>query len=234
MEKKFISNFFTKPRYKSGKFVAGGFCLIVILITQFYWAFPEIGAQLHLSNFSLFYLNEFWRILTMNFIHADFSHLGSNLVMLFILSMMIYNYFGYYAFPLINLVGASLANMITISFYPQKVVLLGASTLIYHLWGFWFVIYLFGNRQYSFIMRLLRVLGVGFIILFPTTFDARTSYSAHFWGLIVGGVVGLGYFLYLKHFIYSFERYEVSYDDEDFELFAEAQQEESLNNRTLH
>jgi membrane associated rhomboid family serine protease len=225
-EKRFESNFFTKPRYKEGKLVAGIFCLIVIGITYFYWKFRDVGALLHITNFSIFYLNEFWRGLTMNFIHADWGHLSANLIMLYILSMLIYNYFGFYAFPLANLLGASIANIITVYFYPQHTVLLGASTLIYHLWGFWFIIYLFGNRRYSFIMRLLRVFGVGFIILFPTTFDSRTSYLAHFVGLMVGMLIGFIYFLISRNLIFSFERYN--------EVFVPDLEEEEINLTEVH
>ncbi len=172
------------------------FLLFVFLFTQIYWMdFLGIARQLPAINKNVFIDGEWWRVFTATLIHSDLGHLLSNLYMLGILSYFIYAYFGLKIYPILTFFMAGLVNLICIYTYPLEVRLLGASGLVYILGGFWFTMYFFIQRQYSWLKRILRILGTSLMVFFPTTFEATTSYRAHLIGFIAGILLGLLYFL---------------------------------------
>jgi rhomboid protease GluP len=216
-EKKFITNFFYQRHYSHALIFSLIFSVIITLTTIFSWKFPEIGAQMRISHFAFFYFNEWHRAILCNFIHADLSHLLSNLYMFITLSYLVYSYLGGWVTFLIPIIFASLANIATVFFYDQHTMLLGSSTWIYALWGLWMPIYLILNRRYILPFRLVRLIGIGLIILFPTSFKPEVSYLAHFFGFLFGMIGGVLYVYWQKDFILGFEKYqEVPFDDDQF------------------
>ena len=85
---------------------------------------------------------------------------------------------------------------------------MGISGVVYFLWGFWLILYFFIQRNQSLTARLLRITGVGVVILFPTSLTANVSYLAHFIGLVLGIISAVIYFIINRKYIYSFEKSE--------------------------
>ncbi|MCB0387066.1 MAG: rhomboid family intramembrane serine protease, partial [Bdellovibrionales bacterium] len=138
---------------------------------------------------------ELWRLVTAQFLHSDLGHLLSNGYMILILGFFVHSYFGWLVFPVAALIGGALVNLFTIMAYPPEARLLGASGVVYWLAGFWLVLFLLIERQRSWPQRLLRVAGVGLLILFPSEFQPKVSYLAHAWGFFLGVVFGSIYFV---------------------------------------
>ncbi|MCB0364707.1 MAG: rhomboid family intramembrane serine protease [Bdellovibrionaceae bacterium] len=154
---------------------------------------------------------EVWRLITAQFLHSDLGHLLSNGYMIFILGLFVHAYFGWQVFPLAALGGGALVNLLTIASYPPEARLLGASGVVYWLAGFWLVLFLLIERQRSWPRRLLRVAGVGLLILFPSEFQPNVSYLAHSWGLILGVLSGVIFFVLRFKWIRSFEVFDIEY-----------------------
>jgi rhomboid protease GluP len=130
--------------------------------------------------------------------------------MLFVLSLFVFgtlsiSFIGSLALLALTLAGGVFVNVLTLNAYPPEVRLLGISGYVYLLAGFWFVSYLLIDRRRKILARLLRVIGVSLVILFPSTFEERISYLAHAHGFWIGVVMGAIYFYWFKTKIRSYE-----------------------------
>ena len=195
-EERLVQTLISRKPPQGSLFMTALFLLFVIFITQLYWMdFLGWADKLPAINKNVLVEGEWWRIFTATLIHSNMGHLLSNLYMLGIFSYFIYAYFGWTIYPILSFFMAGLVNLICIYTYPPEVRLLGASGLVYLLGGFWLTLYFFIQRHQSWVQRLLRVLGMALMVFFPTTFEATTSYRAHFIGFVAGMVLGLIYFL---------------------------------------
>lgn len=129
-----------------------------------------------------YYLNG----LTAIFYHADIAHLLSNAILLLFFGWMLNAYFGVFVSVVVSLLAGTLANYITVSQYPLRTELIGASGMVYAMAAMWLVLYFRYERKYSFAHRTVRVLGFILLLLFPTQYDAKTSYLAHASGFVIG------------------------------------------------
>lgn len=209
-EKRLIGTLITgKPDQKS-LVVSALVVLFVTLISQVYWLDPwNLSNLMPAMQEAVFSQGQWWRIYTAILIHADMGHLLSNLYMLSILSFFIYGYFGLRVYPLLTFLGAGLVNALAILTYPEHVRLLGASGWVYLLGGFWLTLYFFIQRQYPWSRRLLRAMGIGLMIFFPTSFEPTTSYRTHFIGFVVGILMASLYFFKNRNQIQKHETFKM-------------------------
>ncbi len=194
-EKRLVSTMITgKPSINA--FIVSSMTIAVItLMTLFYWKAPLSWSQLLPAvNDQVFQHAQAWRIFTAVFIHADLAHLLSNMLMLWVFSFFVFGYFGFGVFPLLSFLMAGIVNALAIMTYAPEVQLIGASGLVYILGGFWLTLYPLIQRQYSVMNRLMRVIGIAFVIFLPSTFVPTTSYRTHAIGFAVGVMMGLFYF----------------------------------------
>lgn len=168
--------------------------MLAAIVSKIYWDDLAGASWLPATGAQVFVQQEVWRLWTTIFVHGDLQHLLSNAYMLGILSFFVYSYFGFWVYPIYSFLGAGLVNAWALTTYPPEVRLVGASGLVYLLAGFWLMMFLLIERRLSFGGRLLRVLGVGLLILFPTSFEPQVSYRTHAMGLIVGVVFAVIYF----------------------------------------
>jgi rhomboid protease GluP len=212
-EKRLIATMITgKPRNESFVITAATLALM-LLATLFYWSDPLGWSQfLPAIRQPIFANGEWWRIFTAIFIHADWDHFFSNMYMLAFFSFFVFGYFGFGVFPLLSFFTAGIVNLLSISTYPPDVTLLGSSGLVYLLGGFWLTLYFFIQRQYGITNRLLRVVGIGAVIFFPTSFVPATSYRTHAIGFVFGTLMALAYFIKNKKKIQAYEVYKVIYE----------------------
>jgi rhomboid protease GluP len=164
----------------------------------------------------VFAKGEYWRLFTTILAHADAGHLLSNTFLFFILSYFLYGYFGARLFPAAAFFGGALANFIVLRSYDQKVVLVGASGVVYWMGGAWLILYFFLSRQKNFTQRWLRTLGVAILLFMPAEkFEPAVSYRTHFVGFAIGVVVGALFYWYHRKEFLAAEVRETIVEDAD-------------------
>jgi len=184
------------------------------LVSAIYWTdFLGLTSQLAATPEMVFDRNEYWRLLTAIGTHANFQHLLSNALVFGVLSYLLYGYFGPVAYPVLAMAGGVAVMAVSLSTYPPMTILVGASGVTYLMAGFWLTLYLFVERRFSPLKRLLRSMGFSLIVLMPTVFEPTVSYRTHLFGFGVGMVLGLGYFQFNKVSLRRAERVEVDLDD---------------------
>lgn len=222
VEKVFVRNFLSKPKGQYGKLAAFIGLALCVLLSHLYWNYPPLSAFLSASPNQVFVQGEYWRLFSTSFIHGDMDHLLSNSLMLFILTYFVSSFYGIKMAPVLSFIAGGLINFLTLKLYSSETTLVGASGVVYYLWGFWLVLYLHIERQTSLIRRILRVGAIFFILLVPTSYSPQTSYSAHFIGLLVGIIVGFIYYWINRtsltaQEVYTYKEIPEFEDNEDYE-----------------
>lgn len=143
------------------------------------------------SHETVYVKHEYWRLITAIFTHVDSVHLISNLPLLILFGWFLFEYFGFYIFPLTSLLVGILTNMVTLYFYTDYIRLIGASGMIYGMVSIWLVLYIYHDTDRSIMMRIFRATGFALIMLFPETYNPSTSYLAHVSGFVIGIITGL-------------------------------------------
>lgn len=176
------------PRYPSSFWTILIMALMAIGSLS-YWLLP--GARgMAISKQSFFEDDRHWQAVTAMFCHADIEHLLSNAVFLYILSWVVHAYCGPWMFPFRALVLGALTNVITVWFYEPDMRLIGASGLVYALFGMWTHIFLRHARHLSVLRRFLHVGGCLLLLLLPQAYRPEVSYLAHAVGFLLGFVGG--------------------------------------------
>lgn len=215
-EKKLIGTMITGKPSINAYLISMATVITMLVVTLFYWNAPQDWAQLlSVSKNQIFQQGQLWRIFTAIFIHSDIEHLLSNMLLLWFFSYFIFGYFGFKMYPVVSFFMAGLVNGLAIWTYEPSVQLMGASGLVYLLGGLWLALYAQIQRQYAIGQRLLRVIGIAFMIFLPSTFMPSTSYRTHAIGFFVGILTGLLYFFKNKKQIRSQEIYLTNPKDID-------------------
>lgn len=192
--------------------------LVVVVISIL--AFDQDGRiyQILVASKEMISKGESWRLWTGPLIHGDLMHLLSNLPAFVFLSFFLHLYFGSWIFPWAVWMGAALVHYLTLQFMPSGSTLVGASGALYLMAGFWAVMFMALERSKSVLRRLINVLAIGLIFLFPASYRANVSYLAHGLGLAVGIFMGLIYLPFKRR---AFLKYEI-YEEEEEEEMEEA------------
>lgn len=216
--KELKSTYLSQPHFSGAKLGALFFWGLCVLLSTFYWHHP-LGSELLAKGALVFKEGQWYRLLTSLFIHGDLKHLLSNSLMLLILSYYVIEYYGVRLFMTYALMFGVLTNALTLSQMRPEIGLLGASGVVYFLWGLWLSLYVFIQRSVTLSRRVGKVVAVTLFLLVPSSFDPQVSYLAHGIGFSVGLGAGVGHFLIFKKKIRSFEKYKYSieFDDEDDE-----------------
>ena len=148
---------------------------------------------------------QFHRLVLSIFLHSDPAHFLSNAYMFAILGFLICGYFGARVyFGMIFGLG-TLIHYLSLLTYEPQVNLFGISGIVYLFAGFWLVLYVGIDRRHSLGARLVRAIGVGLVVLFPSTMEPQVSYRAHAIGFGVGLLFGMFYFLRWRGYFRKFE-----------------------------
>lgn len=214
--KELKSTYLSRPHYQGAALASLFFFTLCVLASVFYWFHPQ--GELFLANgLIVFEGKEYYRLLTSVFIHGDLKHLLSNSLMLLILSYFVVQYYGSLKFFLYSFTAGVLTNYLTISLMDPNIGLLGASGVVYFLWGFWLTLYLFIHRTVPVGRRFMKIIAISVFLLIPSSFDPQVSYLAHGVGFLVGGLYGLTHFLANFRTLRESEQhiYTIDYWDED-------------------
>jgi rhomboid protease GluP len=190
-----------------------------IFLLLLFWAnemgFLPINDLMVASGVSVFQKHEYWRLFTSTLIHGDLTHLGHNALFFTGFSILLFNYFGWFVFPILSLLVGGLINFLTLKYYPPEVTLVGISGVIYFMASFWMTLFVLLERKESIGRRLMVVSGLSLIFFFPEVFDLRTSYMAHALGFFLGIPLAAIYFLVKKKFFRSEEIWAVEMEPQD-------------------
>ena len=149
----------------------------------------RLGAAVPVEIFS----GEPWRILTANFLHYGYIHIGSNLLGLWILGPYVEFYLGWIRYLIVYFISGlgaiSLFAVFAMFLGEGDELLVGASAAIMGLMGATFMILWRGWRQEQSTIAQERLRLVILIISLQIMFDvslAKVSFIGHFCGLIFG------------------------------------------------
>ena len=196
IEKKFKSNYLTKPKYSYGVEAVISILSLCLLASWLYWNHSLFLAQKIAASYkSVIENHEYWRLFTTTFVHADLKHLLSNSMMLSILIYFVSSFYGNLVAIGLSFIVAIFTNLSVVMIYGGEINLVGASGVVFYLWGFWMILYIFLQSHKSLKGRLLRMGAVFLILLIPTEYQPRTSYLAHYIGFGLGVLTGGIYYL---------------------------------------
>ncbi|MBT7611564.1 MAG: rhomboid family intramembrane serine protease [Bacteriovoracaceae bacterium] len=201
-----------------------------LIMSRIYWSFnPGWGELLAASPDKVFRDGEYWRLFTSSFIHADLSHLLANSYMLGVMGYFVNYHYGAITYPILGFVAGIFINLIVISDFTGKSTLVGASGVVYYLWGFWLILYIFIQRHVPLNRRLMKVTAIGIFVLAPSQFKPQVSYYAHVVGLFLGMISGFTYYLKNRRQYHSYEVWEDIVEIVDTELEFQALNSDSKN-----
>jgi len=147
---------------------------------------------------SIFGAGQWYRLFTGMLLHAEIGHLLSNMIFLIPFGGLLTNYFGWRVFPMMGIVVGLVTQYLSLKTYPSGANLLGASGLLYVLFGLWLSLYYRAERHLTRGRRLLRILGFGLVMFVPSQFSPTVSYRTHAIGLALGLAAGAIYGLFWK------------------------------------
>ena len=131
---------------------------------------------------------EWWRLITSIFLHADFSHLLGNMLMLCYLSSILNNFYSDLEYWIVYMTSGLAGSLLTLLFMDGATRSLGASGAIMGLGGVLIYRMFFGKSA-----RAFRYAGSYFIIafmviynLFYGLFAENVNNYAHFSGFLTG------------------------------------------------
>lgn len=136
---------------------------------------------------------EWWRLFTSMLLHSNIKHLLSNLLFLIPFGGLLTNYFGWRVFPWMSLVLGVFTQFLSLKTYDPDSNLLGASGLLYVLFGLWLALYFRAETHLRWTHKLVRIVGFGLMMFVPSQFQENVSYRTHYIGLAVGLVAGAIY-----------------------------------------
>lgn len=195
IETKFVQNYLSKSKFSFGVesvILVLGLCLIASLL---YWNQHLGVSKILAASYSSVLEGDYWRLFTTSFVHGGIEHLLSNSLMLCFLTYFVCTYYGSFFGVIVSFVVAMITNFIVLKIYGGSTSLVGASGVVYYLWGFWMILYMFVQTQYTIIGRSLRMGAVFLVLLVPTEYQPTTSYLAHGVGFVLGVLIGLIYYL---------------------------------------
>jgi uncharacterized protein len=151
-----------------------------------------------------FFAQKPWTILTSMFVHVDFWHIFSNMLVLFFFGKVIYKMVGGWRFLVIYFIGGLVGNLLYLAIGPQNIAF-GASGAVYAVAGT--LVVLMPNMRvalWGIIPMPMWVFAIVFlgILSIPPFAGQHVAWQAHMGGLAVGLIAGLIYRRQMRHIIY--------------------------------
>ena len=145
---------------------------------------PDYESKLALNRI-LVENGDYYRLLTVALLHGSFWHLGFNLYALHVLGTPVEAYFGRYRYILILFISLMGGSLLSIYLNPINVFSIGASGMIFGLFG---ALALIGRRIGVEWRSILVVVGINFALGFMI---GGVDWHGHLGGLIGGTLAAL-------------------------------------------
>jgi membrane associated rhomboid family serine protease len=174
--------------------------LIVFLLS---YLVPDIEFKMGLQP--TLFTHRPWTLLTSMFLHVEFFHIFSNMLVLFFFGRIVNKLLGRWRFLAIYLIGGLAGNLLFLWIGPQNSLAFGASGAVYAIAGT--LVVLMPNMRialWGIIPMPLWIFAIIFLGLLsiPPFAGANIAWQAHMGGLAVGIIAGLIYKRQMRHVIY--------------------------------
>ena len=173
--------------------VITGFFVIAQYAPKITWGGLTLQENLFLIRKAIFpdgkihgvYAGEWWRVVTVVLTHANWIHLGFNMLVLFQIGSLIERYFGKARYIFILIFCAFTASLLCLLLAPANTPSVGASGMIFGLFG----IVLVSGKKFG--VDYQQVVGSVVINLIITFTVPNIAWQAHVGGLIGGILLAL-------------------------------------------
>ena len=146
--------------------------------------YSEIFYSMILINENVVNQLEVWRLFTSMFIHADISHLLSNMFGLLLFGSYVEQVFNKVHFVLLYFISGLVGNIFTILLFPLNTVSYGASGALFGLIGASFITIAYEKDQILLVIALMYLL---YFIM--SSFAPNINLWAHLFGLLTGLII---------------------------------------------
>lgn len=140
----------------------------------------DLFFQLAQYNRAVIETNAWWQLFTCMFLHANISHLVSNMIALVFYGTAIENYFSKIQYLIIYFGSGLIGSLFTLILNPLDTIALGASGAIFGLLGAVFYVVIKTDRNF------MLWAGIYLVIFVYNSFQPGIGTWAHIFGLISG------------------------------------------------
>lgn len=161
-------------------------CFVIPVATGRYGDFLRFGKNLYSLTLGQ---GEYWRLITHMFLHGDFNHLWSNMLMLGILGLYVEPAIGHTQFTLIYFLSGVMAGIWSLISNVDSFGSIGASGAVYGILGVLLAMVLVCKKDYKGKLPNLSPGWVAFLCVASLVngfFEIRVDNAAHFGGIIAG------------------------------------------------
>jgi uncharacterized protein len=177
--------------------------VINVLIFLLSFAFSSIEYKLGMQPSS--FTQHPWTLLTSMFLHVEFFHIFSNMLVLFFFGRIVYKLMGRWRFLVVYLLGGIAGNLLFLWIGPHASLAFGASGAVYAIAGT--LVVLMPNMRvalWGIVPLPLWVFVIVFlgILSLPPFAGQNIAWQAHLGGMVVGLIAGLIFRRQMRHVIY--------------------------------
>lgn len=174
-------------------FIIVAFYIIAAYAPTVTWGSLGLQDHLMLINKAVFpdgqlhgvYAGEWWRIFTVVLTHANWIHLGFNMLVLFQLGNIVERYYGKGRYAILLLVSLVVSSFAAVQLMPVNEPSVGASGMIFGLFG---VMLVSGKRMGVDYRQVVGLVVLNLVITFAIP---NIAWQAHIGGLIGGFIAGV-------------------------------------------
>lgn len=206
-----------KPRYPA-LFGVVVLTLLVFSLTLLDWSNSELfSPPLKASWNNVFVQHQYYLLWTSLFIHADGSHLFSNMILFVPLLYLLSSYFGSWLWPFYAVFVGGVINAIVLYTLPPDVTLIGISGVDNWLGAVWLCLFFLIDRRESKRRRFAITFFITLVLFVPDTYKPGISYLSHFVGFLLGICSGLLFYAVHKSKFHKVEVFENILEEEYFD-----------------
>lgn len=191
---------------------------IVIASLSYFQNFLNAREWMPASFESIFAKQQYWRLWTALFAHADMEHLLSNAILFFPFTYLLTAYYGVWFVPLLGLFFGGLTNLIVVMGMPYQTTLIGISGVVYWLGASWLTLFLLIDQRESMRRRIAKVIIISTVLFAPQAYKPEVSYLSHAVGYLLGILSSLLYYHCYRTQFLNAEEIEYQIETEDVEV----------------
>jgi rhomboid protease GluP len=207
LRRELFHHFLSKPNHGSGVLVSVIYLSLCLVLSFWHWDHEGLSNILVAKGHLAITGGEYYRLFTTTYVHGSFAHLLANSTSLAFLLYFVSQYYGASVALGHTFLAGALINFLTLKTMNPEIGLVGASGVVYFLWGFWLTLYLFIDRTVTVSRRFMKITAITILMLVPSTLEPGVSYMAHFLGLVCGILWAAGYFVLYRKKLQAQDRF---------------------------